>query len=52
MSLIFNVVMAVPQRAWIYSWTQVPSVSLGSGGWPILGAPCTLVAGATRQQAV
>ena len=48
MSLIFKPIMAVPQR----SWTQVPSVSLGSGGWPILDAPCTLVAGAARQQAV
>ncbi|HBO4329638.1 TPA: hypothetical protein L4U66_001872 [Pseudomonas aeruginosa] len=52
MSLIFKPIMAVPQRAWTYSWTQVPSVSLGSGGWPILDAPCTLVAGAARQQAV
>ncbi|ENQ7656209.1 hypothetical protein ACEQOL_002477 [Pseudomonas aeruginosa] len=39
MSLIFNVVMTVPQRAWTYSWTQIPSVSLGSGEWPVLDAP-------------
>lgn len=38
MSLIFKVVMTIPQCAWTYSWTHVPSVSLGSGGWPILDA--------------
>ena len=39
MSLIFKVLMAVPQRAWTYSWTQIPSVSLCSGEWPVLDAP-------------
>ncbi|HCF0886757.1 TPA: hypothetical protein ACNVPP_005562 [Pseudomonas aeruginosa] len=49
MSLILKVVMAVTKRAWTYSWTQIPSVSLGGGGWPSLDAPLALVAGAARQ---
>ncbi|MDR2871090.1 MAG: hypothetical protein LBV45_00880 [Xanthomonadaceae bacterium] len=52
MSLIFKAVMVIVQRAWTYSWTQIPSVSLGSGRWPSLDAPRTLVADVARQQAV
>lgn len=49
MSLIFKEFMAVTKRAWTYSWTQIPSVSLGGGGWLSLYAPRALVAGAARQ---
>ncbi|PPA91125.1 hypothetical protein HV90_30740 [Pseudomonas aeruginosa] len=50
MPLIFKVVMAVTQCAWTHSWTQIPGVSLGSGGWPVLDAPRSLVTGATCQR--
>lgn len=49
MSLIFKVVMVVPQRAWTYSWTHVPSVSLGSGGWLSLDTSRSPITGAMRQ---
>ena len=50
MSLIFKLVMVVPQRAWTYSWTQIPSVSLGGGGWPCLDASRSLVTDAMCQR--
>ncbi|EOH4914167.1 hypothetical protein ACM7JH_17245 [Pseudomonas aeruginosa] len=50
MLLIFNGFFEANQRAWTYSWTQKPNVSLGSGGWTSLDAPCSSVIGATRQR--
>ncbi len=48
MLLIFKGVFEPHRRAWIYSWTQKPSVSFGSGDWssldtsraPVTGAMC------------
>ncbi|HEK2507808.1 hypothetical protein [Pseudomonas aeruginosa] len=48
--LIFNGVFEDHRRAWTYSWTQKPSVSPGSGGWPSLDASRSPVTRAMRQR--
>lgn len=46
----FQWIFYVNQRAWTYSWTQKPSMSLGSGRWTSLDASRSSVIGATRQR--
>lgn len=50
MLLICKGVFEPHRRAWIYSWTQKPSVSLGSGRWPSLDTSRAPITDAMRQR--